>query len=37
MWGYRNFSTLLVGLQISAASMEISVGIPQKIGNGSTM
>ena len=37
MWGNCNSSTLLVGLQISAAAMEISVEIPQKIGNGSTI
>ena len=34
MRGNRNSSTLLVGLQISTAAMEINVEIPQKTGNG---
>ena len=34
MWGNRNSYTLLVGLQMSTATMEISVEISQKTGDG---
>ena len=37
MWVNRNSNMLLVGLQISATTMEISVEITQKTGNGSTI
>ena len=40
VWGNRNsytLLTLLVVLQISTATMEISVEIPQKTWNGSTI
>ena len=33
MWGNKNSYTLLVGLQINAAAMEIIVEILQKTGN----
>ena len=32
MWGKRYTHTLLVGLQISAATLESSMEIPQKVG-----
>ena len=37
MWGKRYTNTLLVGLQISAATLESSVEIPQKAWNGTTI
>ena len=37
MWGNRDSSTLLVGLQTSPTTMEISVVIPQKTGSGPTI
>ena len=37
MWGERYTHTLLVGLQISAATLESSVEIPQKAWGGTTI
>ena len=37
MWRKRNPSTLLVGMQTGAASVENSMELPQKIKNGNTL
>ena len=37
MWGNQNPITLLVGLQTSITSLEISVELSQKIGNETTI
>ena len=37
MWGERYTHTLLVGLQISAATLESSMEIPSKTWNGTTI
>jgi hypothetical protein len=36
MWGKRNTSPLLVGLQVGTTTLEISLAVPQKIEHSTT-